>query len=106
VHRIPRALERLTNAIGFKSADAQQCVATIGRLPWQREPLPGPAAPLLQGRPSEAQATGYTSYIPSHRLQAAGVREVLKEPRSSALISFCLARHLSGSAQVSGEVVP
>jgi signal transduction histidine kinase/CheY-like chemotaxis protein len=50
--------------------------------------------------------TGYTGYIPSHHLQAAGIREVLKKPLSSALISSCLERHLSRSSGASGDGMP
>jgi CheY-like chemotaxis protein len=36
--------------------------------------------------------TGYSGQIESQRLQAAGVREVLKKPLLSAAVSACLAR--------------
>jgi CheY-like chemotaxis protein len=40
--------------------------------------------------------TGYAGDIRAHRLQAAGIREVLRKPLLSTPISLCLARHLGG----------
>jgi CheY-like chemotaxis protein len=42
--------------------------------------------------------------IRTHRLQAAGVREVLKKPLLSATIAECLARHLSPQRGLPKEV--
>jgi CheY-like chemotaxis protein len=39
-------------------------------------------------------ATGYAGPVRSHRLQAAGIREVLRKPLLLAVISLCLARYL------------
>jgi signal transduction histidine kinase/ActR/RegA family two-component response regulator len=47
--------------------------------------------------------TGYAGPIRSHRLQAAGIREVLKKPLLSAAISLCLARHLPARNVVPAE---
>ena len=50
--------------------------------------------------------TGYTGSIPSQRLKAAGIRDVLNKPLLSAAISFCLARHLSSSRALPSNAVP
>jgi signal transduction histidine kinase/AmiR/NasT family two-component response regulator len=41
--------------------------------------------------------TGYSGPMHAHRLEAAGVREVINKPLSSARLADCLARHLSGA---------
>jgi CheY-like chemotaxis protein len=50
--------------------------------------------------------TGYTGQIESQRLQAAGIREVLKKPLLSAALSACLARHLARKREALGDPVP
>jgi signal transduction histidine kinase/CheY-like chemotaxis protein len=47
--------------------------------------------------------TGHGGRLQAHRLQAAGIREVLRKPLLSAAIAFCLARHLSAPSEVPGE---
>lgn len=42
--------------------------------------------------------TGYDRALQSHRLQAAGIREVLKKPLRSKDLADCLARHLAEDA--------
>jgi CheY-like chemotaxis protein len=50
--------------------------------------------------------TGYTGHLEPQRLQAAGVREVLKKPLLSAALSACLARHLASKREALGDPVP
>jgi CheY-like chemotaxis protein len=47
--------------------------------------------------------TGYAGHVGSQRLQAAGIRDVLSKPLSSAPLSLCLARHLAGSRGNAGQ---
>jgi signal transduction histidine kinase/ActR/RegA family two-component response regulator len=49
--------------------------------------------------------TGYTGHIPSQRLEAAGISDVLKKPLLSSPISFCLARHLARGREMVGDGV-
>jgi hypothetical protein len=41
--------------------------------------------------------TGYSGSMHAHRLEAAGIREVIHKPLSSARLADCLARHMSGA---------
>jgi signal transduction histidine kinase/CheY-like chemotaxis protein len=50
--------------------------------------------------------TGSAGRVGADRLQTAGIREVLNKPLSSASMSLCLARHLSGSPRVRGNGAP
>jgi CheY-like chemotaxis protein len=46
--------------------------------------------------------TGYSGPMHAHRLEAAGIREVINKPLLSARLADCLARHLSGTSVSEG----
>jgi len=46
--------------------------------------------------------TGYSGSMRAHRLEAAGIREVIHKPLSSARLADCLARHMSGAGTGDG----